>query len=72
MSALTNSAGLAPLEFSRWRKVPGILIGGGLVLCVLGAVLEPEAVRLFVAAGVHVLPEPGAGGRVPGDDAPPV
>ena len=40
MSALTNSAGLAPLEFSRWRKVPGILIGGGAVLCVLGAALD--------------------------------
>ena len=39
MSALSNSGGLPPLEFSRWRKVPGYLIGGGLVLCVIGELL---------------------------------
>jgi hypothetical protein len=40
MSALSNSGSLAPLEFSRWRKVPGFLIGGGLTLCLLGAWLD--------------------------------
>ena len=40
MSALSNSGGLPPLDFSRWRKVPDLLIGGGLVLCLLGALLD--------------------------------
>ncbi len=40
MSALSQSAGPAPLEFSRWRNVPALLIGIGLVLCVLGALLN--------------------------------
>jgi len=40
MSALSDSTGLAPVEFSRWRKVPTVLIGGGLVLCLLGAALD--------------------------------
>src|SRR5512139_349675 len=40
MSVLCQSAGLAPLDFSRWRKAPGWLIGGGLVLCLLGALLD--------------------------------
>src|SRR5208283_1688150 len=40
MSALPNSGSLAPLEFSRWRKVPACLIGGGLVLCLIGALLD--------------------------------
>jgi hypothetical protein len=40
MSELSNSGGLAPLDLSRWRKVPAFLIGGGLVLCLLGALLN--------------------------------
>jgi hypothetical protein len=40
MSSLSNTGGLAPVEFSRWRKVPGYLIGGGLVLCVIGALVD--------------------------------
>ncbi len=35
------SGGLPPLDFSRWRKVPNLLIGGGFVLCLLGAVWKP-------------------------------
>jgi hypothetical protein len=42
MSALSHSGTLAPLDLSRWRKVPGYLIGGGLLLCVLGFVLNPK------------------------------
>jgi hypothetical protein len=40
MSALSNSGELPPLDFSRWRKVPNLLIGGGLLLCLLGALLN--------------------------------
>jgi hypothetical protein len=40
MSALSQSGELQPLDFSKWRKVPNLLIGGGLALCVLGATLD--------------------------------
>jgi hypothetical protein len=42
MNAPSNPGGLSPLEFSRWRKVPGYLIGGGLVLCLVGVLLSPR------------------------------
>src|ERR1035437_7050547 len=40
MSTLSNSGGLPPLDFSRWRKVPGLLIGAGVVLCLIGALID--------------------------------
>src|SRR5664279_5818273 len=40
MSATPNPGGQSPMEFSRWRKMPGYLIGGGLVLCLIGARLD--------------------------------
>src|SRR5512142_3077750 len=40
MSTLSSSGGLSPLDFSRWRKVPGRLIGAGGVLCLVGALLD--------------------------------
>ena len=40
MSANPSASGLPPLELNRWRKVPSWLMGGGLVLCLLGAVLD--------------------------------
>ncbi|HOX57503.1 MAG TPA: hypothetical protein P5205_02635 [Candidatus Paceibacterota bacterium] len=40
MSAHTHSGHLPPLDLSRWRKAPGWLIGGGLAVCALGAVLD--------------------------------
>src|SRR5512142_828357 len=42
MSTLSSSGGLSPLDFSRWRKVPGRLIGAGGVVCLLGALLDPK------------------------------
>jgi hypothetical protein len=41
MSALSQSGKLPPLDFSKWRKVPNLLIGGGLVLCLIGALWKP-------------------------------
>jgi hypothetical protein len=41
MKARSNPGELAPLDFSRWRRVPDWLMGGGLVLCVLGLLLKP-------------------------------
>jgi hypothetical protein len=41
MSALSQSGKLPPLDFSKWRKVPNMLIVGGLVLCMIGAVWKP-------------------------------
>jgi hypothetical protein len=41
MSASSPAGELAPLDFSKWRKVPDLLIGGGLVLCAIGAVYRP-------------------------------
>src|ERR1035438_1481168 len=41
MSALSQSGKLPPLDLSKWRQVPNLLIGGGLVLCVIGAVWKP-------------------------------
>jgi hypothetical protein len=40
MSTQSHSARLAPVALERWRKVPGFLIVGGLVLCLLGARLN--------------------------------
>jgi hypothetical protein len=40
MSALSQSGKLPPIDFSKWRKVPNLLIGGGLVLCLAGAALN--------------------------------
>src|SRR5664280_1025947 len=42
MSATPNPGGQSPLECSQWRKVPGYLIGGGLVLCVVGVLWRPQ------------------------------
>jgi hypothetical protein len=41
MSALSQSGKLPPLDFSKWRNVPNLLIGGGLVLCLVGGVWKP-------------------------------
>ena len=40
MSANSHSGNLPPLDLARWRNVPEWLIGGGLALCVLGALLN--------------------------------
>src|SRR5512142_1466450 len=40
MSTLSSSGGLSPLDFSRWRNIPGRLIGVGGVLCLVGALLD--------------------------------
>src|ERR1022692_1035762 len=41
MSAFSNSGELPPLDLTKWRKVPGFLIGGGLVLCLIGVCVNP-------------------------------
>src|SRR5512143_2680575 len=41
MSALSQSRKLQPLDFSKWRNVPNLLIGIGFVLCVIGGVWRP-------------------------------
>ena len=41
MSAHSQSGELPPLNFSKWRNVPNFLIGGGLVISLVGAVLQP-------------------------------
>ena len=48
MSALSNSGGLPPLDFSRWRKVPGLLIGAGAVLCLIGAAVNSVLAQRLV------------------------
>src|ERR1017187_8072157 len=40
MSILSHSGRLPPLDFSRWRKVPGLLIGAGVVLCLIGILVD--------------------------------
>src|ERR1019366_4268262 len=40
MSATPNPGSQSSLEFSRWRNVPGYLIGGGLLLCLIGALVD--------------------------------
>lgn len=40
MSARSKPADLAPLDLSRWRAVPNLLIGAGVVLCLLGALVN--------------------------------
>ena len=40
MKALSQSGGLRAIDLARWRRVPDILIGAGLVLSGLGAVLD--------------------------------
>jgi hypothetical protein len=40
MNAPSKIGDLPPLEFTRWRNAPNFLIGGGLVLCVVGALLD--------------------------------
>ena len=41
MSALSQSGNLPPLDFSKWRKAPNLLIAGGFVLCLIGALWKP-------------------------------
>ena len=41
MSALSESGKLPPLDFSKWRKVPNLMIAGGLVLCLIGGLWKP-------------------------------
>jgi hypothetical protein len=41
MSALSQSGKMPPIDFSRWRNVPNLLIGAGLALCLIGAVWKP-------------------------------
>jgi hypothetical protein len=41
MSALSPSGKLPPLDFSRWRNVPNLLIGAGFVLCLVGVIWKP-------------------------------
>ena len=47
-----------PLDLARWRNVPLILMVAGAVLALLGFVVRPTAVRLCLAVGLHVFPEP--------------
>jgi hypothetical protein len=32
----------APLDLSRWRKVPALLMGGGALLALLGLLVKPQ------------------------------
>jgi len=41
MSALSQSGKMPPLDFSKWRNVPNLMIGGGLVLCLIGVIWRP-------------------------------
>jgi hypothetical protein len=41
MSALSQSGKLPPLDFSKWRNVPNLMIAGGLVLCLIGGIWKP-------------------------------
>ena len=42
MSAPNRPAGDTPLDLSRWRNVPNLLIGGGGVLAVVGWIVNPQ------------------------------
>jgi hypothetical protein len=41
MSALSQSGKQPPLDFSKWRKVPNLLIAGGAALCLIGVLWKP-------------------------------
>ena len=57
------------LDLSQWRNVPRNLLVAGGVLSVLGWIVGAQGVCVFLAAGVHVLPEPVPGRLVSGDGA---
>src|SRR5947209_8815903 len=42
MSAHNRPAADAPLDLSRWRKVPNLLIGAGVLLAVVGLLCNPR------------------------------
>jgi hypothetical protein len=41
MSAPSSASQLPSLTFSKWRNLPNLMIGGGLILCAIGAVVRP-------------------------------
>ena len=40
MSSHSQPRELPPLDLNKWSKVPNLLIGGGLALCLLGGILN--------------------------------
>ena len=68
MNPSNESNQLPPLDLSGWRKLPGLLMVVGAVLVGHWPGEQPGGIRLFLAAGVHVLPDHRAGRLVPGDD----
>ncbi len=58
-----------PLDLSKWRNVPVMLMVVGAILAAIGVLAMRRitpAIRVFLAAGVHVFPEPLPRRLVPG------